>query len=382
MTTESGGMDDPVTLICLLTEDDVDAMDAYCRQLPCTFYRFQTVPAPANAHDLLESQPDAILAIRDEAAHAVFSQIDDLAPRPERPLLVWLTEHPPADCHPADLTLPLIPGWLDAPLQTALNLRLETMTLCRQQIRLREEVEQLSSQVADHQRTTGEIDVLRNAIVRNVSHELRTPLLQIKSAVSMLAEDKGNNDTLATYAMEATARLETVVKNITQLADSLDTHPEPFILRDAMEQALRNLRRTWEHKNNIDRVKVNLPARLPPIYADRQAIGIVLQLLVDNALKFSARAVEVSAEHAGQQVIIRIRDYGIGISPEQIEKIFDPFYQVDQSSTRRFGGTGVGLAIVRLILERHGVRVNVTSAPGKGSTFWFSLDLAQSGIMN
>ncbi len=198
----------------------------------------------------------------------------------------------------------------------------------------------------------------------------------------MLAEDKDSNDTLAAYAMEATARLETVVKNITQLADSLDTHPEPFILRDSIDQALRNLRRTWEHKNNIDRVKVNLPGRMPPIFADRQAIGIVLQLLIDNALKFSTRSVEVSAEHKDRQAIIRIRDYGIGIPTEQLEKIFDPFYQIDQSTTRRFGGTGVGLAIVRLILERHGAQVQVTSTPGKGSTFWFTLDLSSPGIMN
>ena len=85
----------------------------------------------------------------------------------------------------------------------------------------------LRAQLDEQKRMTDEVDVLRNAIVRNVSHELKTPLLQIKSAVALLAEEQRGESKLADYAMEATVRLEAVVRNITQLADTLDIQPEP-----------------------------------------------------------------------------------------------------------------------------------------------------------
>jgi signal transduction histidine kinase len=110
--------------------------------------------------------------------------------------------------------------------------------------------------------------------------------------------------------------------------------------------------------------------------ADKQGLGTVLQLLLDNGLKFSEENVEVTAEQVGDKVRIAIRDYGIGIAQDQREKIFDTFYQVDSSATRRYGGTGVGLAIVRLILERHQIQVKVDSVVGQGSTFWFLMPVA------
>lgn len=232
----------------------------------------------------------------------------------------------------------------------------------------------LRAQLTDQKRLTHEIDVLRNAIVRNVSHELKTPLLQIKSAVSLLAEEqRQEHATLADYAMEATARLETVVRNITQLADSLEIHLEPMLLREAVDQALRNLRRSWGYKGQTERVQVDLADDVPLVLADKQGLGVTLQLLLDNALKFSSKPVKVTARRKARWVIVSVRDSGIGIEPDQLERIFDPFYQVDSSSTRRFGGTGVGLAIVRMILERHHAEIKVKSEIGKGTTFSFAL---------
>jgi signal transduction histidine kinase len=109
---------------------------------------------------------------------------------------------------------------------------------------------------------------------------------------------------------------------------------------------------------------------------DKQAISTVLQLLVDNALKFSESKVIVSAQSMGSHVRLAVTDYGIGIPEEQREAIFQTFYQVDNSSTRRYGGIGVGLAIVQLILERHNVQISVQSKVGVGSTFSFMLPAA------
>ncbi len=235
----------------------------------------------------------------------------------------------------------------------------------------------LRAQLSQQQHMADEVDVLRNAIVRNVSHELKTPLLQIKSAVALLAEDRRNDNKLADYAMEATARLEAVVKNITQLADTLDIRPEPMPITEAVDQALRNLRRSWEFKGQTERVKVELGDDLPLVLADKQGLGVILQLLLDNALKFSKKNVRLTVRRKARWVIISVRDYGIGIAPDKLDKIFDPFYQVDNSATRRFGGTGVGLAIVRTILERHQAEIQVKSEVGKGSTFTFALRAAE-----
>lgn len=240
------------------------------------------------------------------------------------------------------------------------------------------ELEQIKSQLSEQQRLNDELTLLKNAIVRNVSHELKTPLLHVKSAVSMLVEDH-QNDTLSVYATEAVSRLEAIIKNISLLATSLDIQPSAALVREMLDHAMRNLRRSWSRKEDVNRVQIVLEDNLPPVFVDKMAIAIVMQLLIDNALKFSKVPIEIHVNQVSEGISVIIRDYGIGIPPEELSKIFDSFYQVDSSSTRHFGGTGVGLAIVRLILERHHIRIEVESTPEEGSTFRFILPL-QSGF--
>jgi signal transduction histidine kinase len=99
----------------------------------------------------------------------------------------------------------------------------------------------------------------------------------------------------------------------------------------------------------------------------------VLQLLIDNALKFSDDDVEVELVAGHTHVQIAVRDRGIGIPADQHEKIFEPFYQPDQSASSKHVGMGIGLAIARQIVERHGGRIMVHSVPHAGSEFLFSL---------
>ena len=149
------------------------------------------------------------------------------------------------------------------------------------------------------------------------------------------------------------------------------------MLRDTVEAARRSLRRNWETSGQWDRIKVTLPEGLTPVFADTEGLSIVLELLLDNAIKFSKERpdtpVELAATITGEEVEIRVRDYGIGIPKDKLDMIFATFYQVDSSTTRRYGGAGVGLAIVRLILERHQSKIEVESQQDKGSTFWFRL---------
>jgi two-component system phosphate regulon sensor histidine kinase PhoR len=248
----------------------------------------------------------------------------------------------------------------------------------------------LSAVVARHEaaleaatRTSHEASVLKDSIVQNVSHELKTPLLQVKSATSMLAEDAraaspSGTSVLADHATAAVARLESVVQNITNLAASTNVKFEPFNLTDAVNVAIRQLGRQWASSAAVERIKVKIED-IPLLMGDRSAVAQVLQQLIDNGVKFSPNGgpVEITAQHAANGMRVAVRDYGIGIAADQREHIFQAFYQVDRGSTRRFSGTGVGLSIVKLILDKMGTSVEVESEPGVGSTFSFVLAIAE-----
>lgn len=334
---------------------------------------------------LSTQQPDALVAAGDcETSLELYSAVCDRTEREQRPLLVLACDAPPTRAIDLDdvLLFPTSLLFFEHQLRTFLSLRTANHQLRRANGELLADNHRLKQDVMLHQSRNDEINLLKNAIVRNVSHELRTPLLQMKSAVSLLAEDVGRDNKLIEYATGATARLEGAVRNITLLNEllneSMGVHlPAPVLVSEMIEYAIRNLRRSWEHKDQIDRIHVQLEDDLPPVLADKQGVAIVLQLLLDNAIKFSQQAVDVTARRAQNDVLISIADYGIGIAADKLDKIFESFYQIDNSTTRRYGGMGIGLAIVRFILDRHQTRISVRSQEGKGSTFTFALPIAE-----
>lgn len=234
-------------------------------------------------------------------------------------------------------------------------------------------IDELEKQLSDEKQHSTQIEILKEAIVRNVSHELKTPLLHVKSAVSLMGEDMGKENKLIRYAENATARLEALVTNITMFGSSLDLNLGPVIVRESVEYAHRNLHRIWESKDQAQRIRLYVDEDLPLVRADRQGLTTILQLLLDNALKFSTEEIEVHAHLINNEIEISVTDYGIGIAPKDIQTIFDSFYQIDYSSTRRYGGAGVGLALVKLLIEKHRSEIKVQSEPNQGSTFSFRL---------
>ncbi len=284
----------------------------------------------------------------------------------------------------ADLVLPALPA------PAALHLLLAHLQMRASVLRLEDANRALiadnlrmKAAIDNRRQTDDEINLLKTAIVHNVSHELKTPLLQVKSAIALLAEEGGDVRTLIEYAMDATARLEGGVRNITLLNELLSDSLEfnafgPVLFSEILEYALRNLRRSWEHKNRVERIRMELDDDLPPVHGNKQGLGIIMQLLLDNALKFSQDTVSVRVQRQDNQVNIAVEDQGIGIAPDKLEKIFDAFYQVENSSTRRYGGMGIGLAIVRYILDRHHSRIQVTSKLNQGSRFAFTLPIAEA----
>lgn len=328
-----------------------------------------------SVHALNGTIPDAVITLRAlDNAHitehftAKFSA-DTL--RPLQLLICEDTDQIKDDVSP-DALLPMHPQTIVNHLNKLIALRRENDALSKKNATIQSEVDQLKAEITRQKEANDAVELLKNAIVRNVSHELKTPLLQVKSAVSLMAEDV-NNTELIDYATLAMARLEILVKNITMLGSNLAYNPGPVIVRDAVEYARRNMNRIWKQKNATERIQLNIEADLPPVHADKQGLSTVIQLLLDNALKFSDADVHLIAKPQKDKVYIAVKDQGIGIAPSERKKIFDTFYQTDSSSTRRYGGTGVGLAIVRLILDNHQTHINVDSEVGKGSTFWFLL---------
>lgn len=292
-----------------------------------------------------------------------------------RPLLLLATDNPTA--HNAaglaatqiPVEYPAIVRQLTPLLRLATELRQQSQLVLAQQA----EIERFRQVAQEQERVQREVEIIKNAIVRNVSHELKTPLLQVKAAVSLMSEDT-QNEKLSEYALGAMTRLETLVKNITLLGNSLDINPGPVIVRDAIDYARRNLGRVWQSRGDVDRIHLEIDEATPPAYADKQGLSTVMQLLLDNALKFSSGKVTVIVRPEAQdRIYIGVKDVGIGIAPEELQAIFEMFYQVDTSTTRRYGGSGVGLAIVRLILDRHDTHIQVQSAIDAGSTFSFTL---------
>jgi two-component system phosphate regulon sensor histidine kinase PhoR len=308
----------------------------------------------------------------------------------DAPPLVWVLENGQSS------TLPATPGESTAqvalyapPLPEAIICNARTAyDLSRQNAALRAEREHLlrtrdeqtaaraeaALRYAELEQSAREAHLFKNFIVRNVSHELKTPLLHLKGAISQLNEEQADNK-LVFYAANATQRLEEVVQNIVQLSSWLYIKREPMLVSDSIELAMRSLRRSWANRDRIGRVDIRLDARQPAVMGDKNALATVLMQLIDNALKFSSKEVAVSLKARRGQLVVSVADKGIGIPPHEVSRIFDSFYQIEQEDARGFGGLGVGLAIVKLILDRHATQVKVKSEPQRGSTFSFSLPI-------
>ena len=225
------------------------------------------------------------------------------------------------------------------------------------------------------------VETLKTNIITNVSHELRTPLVQVKASVSLLVEDVVQNTTreqpsVADMALQAVARLESAVENIRQLAQTQQIRLSPVVIRDAVNLAIRNLKRNWGKRGEEERIELLIENDLPPVLGDKRAIAHLLQLLLDNALKFSPETSPVHViayPYDDERVCIGVQDFGIGIPPEEHTRVVEAFYQVDGSPTRRYGGTGTGLSLATLLAKGLNTTIQLESEPDEGSTFWFLL---------
>lgn len=146
------------------------------------------------------------------------------------------------------------------------------------------------------------------------------------------------------------------------------------MVRAAAEQAMKKA----EQKNIT--LETSVSGVLPQVSCDQEKIGWVISQAVDNAIKFTPPGGSVQIESIQQNgvVTVSIRDTGIGMPDERLDEIFEPFHQLDGSSTRRYGGTGLGLALSKRILAAHNSPASVTSKVGEGTCFAFALPVSRN----
>jgi signal transduction histidine kinase/FixJ family two-component response regulator len=234
-----------------------------------------------------------------------------------------------------------------------------------------------NSRLHEHTRV---LDRLKSEFVAVVSHEIRTPLTSVKGAVELLTDDRyfTNTEQQAKLLSIAHANAERLLVLINDILDfsklesaSLPMNMEVEGIEPVVRQAVQNLRTLIAERHIV--LDCVFEPGLPDLFMDANRIAQVVTNLLSNAIKFSPPEgrIEVRAATDGPMVRVSVRDCGEGIAPTDIPKLFRKFSQLDSGSTRKVGGTGLGLVICKGIVEQHGGTIGVDSTPGEGSCFYF-----------
>lgn len=228
---------------------------------------------------------------------------------------------------------------------------------------------------------------MKDDLVSTVSHELKTPLASMRMLVdTLLAGRYHGPDHLDRYLKliaKENHRLSHLIENFLSFS-RLARNKQQFLMQDVkagaiVQDALEAMQDRLTAPNC--QLTVDVDPDLPVIRGDRQALASVVINLLDNAYKYtgSNKQIRLRACHKNATVQIEVADNGIGLSSRETERIFDRFYQVDQSLAREQSGCGLGLSIVRFIVEGHNGSISVNSQPGTGSTFTVRLPLTNNG---
>ena len=248
------------------------------------------------------------------------------------------------------------------------------------------ELARLTDRLAAMRRAAEDAKRVKEEFVANVSHELRTPLNMIIG----FAESIVNSPQIYGPNIPHTllADLQVIYRNSQHLSSLIDDIldlsqieagrwaliKERVLLAEIVEAATVAVRPLYQNKALY--LRSHLPSTLPPIFCARTRIREVILNLLSNAGRFTAQGgVEITAWRQGTEVVVRVSDTGPGIAPEDQERLFRPFEQVDSSLRRRYGGSGLGLSIGKAFVELHGGKMWVESKVGVGTSFFFRLPI-------
>jgi signal transduction histidine kinase/CheY-like chemotaxis protein len=248
--------------------------------------------------------------------------------------------------------------------------------------RLTTELQRRGNELEDASRRVQEADRLKSQFLANMSHELRTPMNSIIGFSEILIERlNGTIDAkhvgFLRHILTSGQHLLGIINDILDLskieAGKMEVYAEKFEVRPVIESVCTVMR--GMAKKTMPTFVIEADANLPPIETDLAKFKQILYNLLSNAMKFSPAesAITIRAVHVDETITVSVRDEGIGIDPKNHDVIFEEFRQIDGSARRNFGGTGLGLALVKKFVQLQGGWVRVDSAPGSGSTFSFTL---------
>ena len=235
-----------------------------------------------------------------------------------------------------------------------------------------------AGELAQAYQKLAEQDLARREFLTNIAHELRTPLMVASGYLQMVQNGVLSGDQLS-VGIEAISR--NVSQIVTLVNDILFLQEMDLVLPDFQKVDMNEVARVVVDQYRARATDQNVTLRftpdpnLPPVSGDPKSLERALMSLVDNAIKFSPRGgnVTIRFSQRDDDVLAAVEDHGIGIKKENLPRIFDRFYHLEKSGEDLFGGIGLGLAITRQVIEQHQGKLEVDSAPGKGSTFTLTL---------
>jgi PAS domain S-box-containing protein len=235
-----------------------------------------------------------------------------------------------------------------------------------------------------------ELDRMKSNFVTSVSHELRTPLVAVDKSLNLILSKAAgpltdNQQQFLVIAQRNLKRLNRLIDDLLDLskleAGKVELKRQSLPIDRTVVETIETLD-NWAKAKSVTLAK-EVQEGIPPVYFDPDRITQVLSNLIGNAIKFTPQGgtitVGASLRAVDRTVEVTVRDTGIGISKENIPKLFDKFYQVGERSPVEISGTGIGLSIVKELVELHGGKIWVDSVKDKGTTFTFVLPLAQEG---
>ena len=220
------------------------------------------------------------------------------------------------------------------------------------------------------------LDQVRSDFVANVSHELRTPLSILRGYIETLLDNPETSREELSRVLSVmerhSKRLGLLVDDLLSLTQLESANTELELNQVRVKELFNNLIHDWKEKFAAKNLKlvVDLPPDLQTIRADETRVQEVLYNLLENAVKYSREGGEIRLQAArrGSEIVLNVSDDGIGISRDQLPRIFERFYRADKARSREHGGTGLGLAIAKHIAQLHGGRIEAESELGRGTT--------------
>jgi signal transduction histidine kinase len=237
-----------------------------------------------------------------------------------------------------------------------------------------EDLKMRASELAEAYQKLAEQDLIRREFLTSVAHELRTPLMAAGGFLQLLQKGAISQEKLP-------ATIDTVARNIQQITtlvnDIMFLQEMDLILPKFqpvdMLAIVHEVAEKYQDKaaGSLLTIHVEATPNLPKISGDPKSLERALTALVDNAIKFSPHGgqVDINLREEDNNVVIDVKDQGIGIETERISHIFDRFYRIEKSGENLFGGIGLGLAITNQVIKQHNGRISIQSEPDKGSTF-------------